>query len=145
MYKVSAAISTVLDLAPVYRADLLITGPKLLQALIAAVGDYYTWKLGRKIYGDRSNEAWATVRRVYSSIMKTLLVLSAPRLMLCACAFVACINHLQSMAVVLLHSYFVQLLRDNPDSHCAFAVAMALVDRSQTFTRRENPRARRRT
>jgi len=49
-------------LSPSHRADLLIAAPKVAQAVIAAVGDYYTWKLGERVYGAGSNEAWAAVR-----------------------------------------------------------------------------------
>ena len=35
--------------------------PKVTQAIFAALGDYYTWKLGECVYGVGSNEAWAAV------------------------------------------------------------------------------------
>ena len=44
-----------------YRADLLVMAPKVTQAVFAALGDYYTWKLGECVYGAGSNEAWAAV------------------------------------------------------------------------------------
>ncbi|MCJ1251171.1 glycosylphosphatidylinositol anchor biosynthesis [Trapelia coarctata] len=61
LYKLSAAISTALSLSPAYNAELLIASPKVLQAVITALGDCYTWKLGQKVYGSRSNEAWAAL------------------------------------------------------------------------------------
>ena len=39
----------------------MINAPKILQAVFAALGDYYTWKLGEKVYGFGSNESWAVV------------------------------------------------------------------------------------
>ena len=35
--------------------------PKVTQAIFAALGDFYTWKLGERVYGAGSNEAWAAV------------------------------------------------------------------------------------
>lgn len=49
-------------MSPTWHADLMIAAPKATQAVFAALGDYYTWKLGEKIYGHGSNEAWAAVR-----------------------------------------------------------------------------------
>jgi phosphatidylinositol glycan class B len=43
-------------------ADLLVAAPKTAQAVIAATGDYYTWKLAANVYGEESYGAWATVR-----------------------------------------------------------------------------------
>lgn len=60
VYSVADAFARVLQLSPATRADLLIAGPKALQAVIAAVGDYYTYKLARHIYG-RGNDTRATV------------------------------------------------------------------------------------
>ena len=40
----------------------MIIAPKLVQALFAALGDYYTWRLGERVYGAGSFEAWSTVR-----------------------------------------------------------------------------------
>ena len=60
-YRLADALATLLRLSPHYRAELLIAAPKVLQAHIAAMGDYYTWKLGEKIYGQDSLQAWASV------------------------------------------------------------------------------------
>lgn len=61
VYWVTAGLAWVLRLSPSYRADLLVAAPKITQAVIAALGDYYTWKLGEHVYGAQSNEAWAAV------------------------------------------------------------------------------------
>ncbi|CBF85606.1 hypothetical protein AN1811.2 [Aspergillus nidulans FGSC A4] len=62
VYTVADLVARTLGLTPTSRAELLIAGPGITQAVIAAVGDFYTWKLARYIYGDRSHESWATVR-----------------------------------------------------------------------------------
>ncbi|MCJ1227556.1 glycosylphosphatidylinositol anchor biosynthesis [Toensbergia leucococca] len=59
IYWLSSFISSALKLSPEFRADLLIAAPKVTQAILAALGDYYTWKLAKTTYGNRSNEAWA--------------------------------------------------------------------------------------
>ena len=103
VYQCASCLAWVLRLSPTYRADLLVAAPKVVQAVFAAVGDYYTWKLGERIYGNGSNEAWAAVCGAYdlsthrndsSSISLTST---------------ACSYSLQSVAVVLFNAYIVQL------------------------------------
>jgi phosphatidylinositol glycan class B len=45
----------------VERAEVLVLAPKVAQAFCAALGDFYTWKLGRRIYGAGSKGAMAAV------------------------------------------------------------------------------------
>ncbi|KAJ9320094.1 CAZyme family GT22 [Paecilomyces variotii] len=59
VYYVADILSWCLRLSPLTRAEVLVVAPKITQAIIAAVGDYYTWKLAGKVYGQGSNEAWA--------------------------------------------------------------------------------------
>lgn len=61
VYRLASFVSQALRLSPSYHADLMIAAPKILQAVFAALGDYYTWKLGENMYGRGSNEAWAAV------------------------------------------------------------------------------------
>ncbi|KAB8078331.1 putative mannosyltransferase [Aspergillus leporis] len=61
VYSVADLSARVLRLSPAIRSDLLVVAPKLAQAVIAAIGDFYTWKLARSVYGRRSHEAWATL------------------------------------------------------------------------------------
>ena len=46
---------------PQFRAMLLACLPNVAQALFAAFGDYYTWKMSEKMYGLGSNTAWTAV------------------------------------------------------------------------------------
>ncbi|KAL6716379.1 glycosylphosphatidylinositol anchor biosynthesis [Lecanora helva] len=59
IYKVTSGLSWILRLSPSYRADILVAAPKITQAAIAALGDFYTWKLGERTFGTGSNESWA--------------------------------------------------------------------------------------
>lgn len=61
VYSAADLVARTVGLSPAFRADLLITAPGITQAVIAAVGDFYTWKLARYIYGRGSYESWATV------------------------------------------------------------------------------------
>ncbi|KAL4781353.1 Alg9-like mannosyltransferase family-domain-containing protein [Aspergillus varians] len=61
VYSVADLVARTLGLLPASRADLLIAAPGITQAIVAAVGDFYTWKLARYIYGNRSLESWATL------------------------------------------------------------------------------------
>ena len=56
-----------MHLSPHSHAELLIAAPKVVQAICAALGDYYTWKLSGRLYGSRSNEAWATVCSIHNN------------------------------------------------------------------------------
>lgn len=53
--------SRLLQLSPLSHADLLIAAPKITQAVFAALGDFYTWKLAGRVYGRNGNETWAVV------------------------------------------------------------------------------------
>lgn len=44
------------------RAEDLLIGPKIAQAIFAVFLDFYTWKLSQKIYGAGSAASMATVR-----------------------------------------------------------------------------------
>ncbi|KAL1964626.1 hypothetical protein VTN77DRAFT_6800 [Rasamsonia byssochlamydoides] len=61
IYYVAGSIAWLLRLSPLAVADLLIAAPKTTQAVIAAIGDYYTWKLAGRVYGSDSHGAWATL------------------------------------------------------------------------------------
>ncbi|KAL8918618.1 MAG: hypothetical protein Q9172_005334, partial [Xanthocarpia lactea] len=53
VYWLSAELSTLLRLAPHDHAELLLAAPKVTQAVIAALGDYYTWKMGEPTRRER--------------------------------------------------------------------------------------------
>lgn len=55
-----------LHLTPHNHAELLLAAPKVTQAVMAAFGDFYTWRLGERMYGRGSNEAWAAVCSLHS-------------------------------------------------------------------------------
>src|SRR3954447_22232938 len=61
VYRASDALARVLQLSTPTRDDLLVAAPKILQAVFAGLGDFYTWKLAKRIYGQDSSEAWATL------------------------------------------------------------------------------------
>jgi phosphatidylinositol glycan class B len=50
-----------LHLFPPFIALILVALPGTLQAVFAALGDFYTWKLAMDIYGRGSNAPWAAV------------------------------------------------------------------------------------
>lgn len=49
------------QLFPQFQAMMLKALPKVVQGLFAASGDFYTWRLAEKIYGEGSNTAWVAV------------------------------------------------------------------------------------
>ena len=85
----------------------MIVAPKATQAIFAALGDFYTWKLGEKVYGHGSNEAWAAVCSYLDTnqCFPSSLVFWLMRSWTCA-AHPDC---LQSMAVVLLDPHVIEL------------------------------------
>ncbi|RMY74269.1 hypothetical protein D0862_14142 [Hortaea werneckii] len=60
-YKGADLVSNVLSLGPTDRADVLIRTPSLLQSVIAAAIDFFTWRLAHRIYGRQSRIAHATL------------------------------------------------------------------------------------
>ncbi len=67
VYWLSSSLSSASNLSPDSHAELMIAVPKMVQAVFAALGDYYTWRLGQKIYGRESKEAWAAVCSIHSN------------------------------------------------------------------------------
>ncbi|KAH9836920.1 glycosyltransferase family 22 protein [Teratosphaeria destructans] len=57
-YRVAANICNFLNLKPEAQAEVYIAGPKLLQAGIAAAGDWYTWRLAGEVYDHESKSHW---------------------------------------------------------------------------------------
>ncbi|KAI4266740.1 MAG: hypothetical protein L6R38_008572 [Xanthoria sp. 2 TBL-2021] len=58
VYWVSAELSKLLRLTSHNHAELLLAAPKVTQAVIAALADYYTWRLGERM------ESLSTVHRL---------------------------------------------------------------------------------
>jgi hypothetical protein len=55
------------------KAQNMLIAPKIVQGMFAAAMDFYTWKLGRKVYGTDSDAAMAAVRVLYSETHKCRL------------------------------------------------------------------------
>lgn len=105
-YWLCAQVSQLLQLSPTARDELFLSAPKVLQAVIAAWGDYYTWKLGERVYGRGSNEAWAAVCSTHSDQWYTCSVLiSQSDADACSFLSVALLNRHQSLAMVLFHAH----------------------------------------
>lgn len=62
-YEAAAAIAYACGLSLSHRSELLLAAPKVLQALFAALLDWYTWKIAEKAYGRGSRAAYATVSK----------------------------------------------------------------------------------
>lgn len=60
-YKAVEGVMSFLHLFPPFIAFILVALPGTLQAVFAALGDFYTWKLAMDIYGRGSNAPWAAV------------------------------------------------------------------------------------
>ncbi|KAJ6136541.1 hypothetical protein N7512_001701 [Penicillium capsulatum] len=61
IYKIADLFASALNLPVGTRAELLIAGPKIVQAVVSAIGDFYTWKLASRIYGEDTTGAWTTL------------------------------------------------------------------------------------
>ncbi|KAL1957523.1 hypothetical protein VTO42DRAFT_5749 [Malbranchea cinnamomea] len=61
VYRVADLLARGLSLAPLARADFLIAAPKVAQAVFAALGDYFTWKLACRVYGGDSDRSWTAL------------------------------------------------------------------------------------
>lgn len=61
LYYISEEMMKSLSMYPQFRAMILVHLPKVFQGVIAALGDFYTWKLADKVYGRGSNFAWTVL------------------------------------------------------------------------------------
>lgn len=73
-YTVVDNVTAILSCSPSVRASVLAVLPKLVQACFAVLGDFYTWKLAEKVYGQGSRSAWSAVRlKIPSSSTRVFL------------------------------------------------------------------------
>ncbi|OJJ71112.1 hypothetical protein ASPBRDRAFT_196641 [Aspergillus brasiliensis CBS 101740] len=61
VYATTDLLARLLHLSSAWQAECLVAAPKLAQAVIAAVGDLYTWRLACRVYDSMSHEAWAAL------------------------------------------------------------------------------------
>ncbi|KAF1955484.1 hypothetical protein CC80DRAFT_492992 [Byssothecium circinans] len=61
VYQAAVRIADLCGLTLPARAELLLVAPKVIQALLAALSDWYTWKLAEKAYGRSSRTAFSTL------------------------------------------------------------------------------------
>ena len=85
-------------MSPALRANLVVAAPKIAQAVCAACGDYFTWKLGERTFGPASNEAWAAASTPILLADSAILTMYA-----------AGSHGFESMAMVLLGPHIVEL------------------------------------
>lgn len=50
-----------LQFYPQFRAMIMSALPRIVQGIIAAIGDFYTWKYAERVYGLGSQSAWVSV------------------------------------------------------------------------------------
>ncbi|ODQ54917.1 hypothetical protein SAICODRAFT_64193 [Saitoella complicata NRRL Y-17804] len=85
---VLAVLYKVLSVVGVDTPDVVVVAPKVLQGVFAAVGDFYTVKLGRKMFGERvgrwtlfctvtSSWNWFCYTRTFSNSLETVLTACA--------------------------------------------------------------------
>ncbi|KAI1940377.1 glycosylphosphatidylinositol anchor biosynthesis [Ophidiomyces ophidiicola] len=90
VYSIADQLSRYARLSPLGRADLLIAAPKATQGIVAALGDYYTWRLAERAFGQDSWHAWWTLgltilspwqwfcsTRTFSNCLETTLTIAA--------------------------------------------------------------------
>ena len=112
-YVVADNAMKLLYVAPELRAVALVAVPKLAQAVFAALGDFYTWKLAESIYGNGSVASWAAVRCPPSRLRDLGLT-----------RWTALDDGAQPLAVVLLHEDVFQLAGDDSHHHGPLPLAM---------------------
>lgn len=109
VYLVAAKLATLCGLSLPSQAELLIAAPKVAQAVSAAMLDLYTWKLAGRVYGQASRTAFTTVSSRLFAAFPCLRSRHASISDIRICVTVACIVHMQSVAMVLLDSHAIQL------------------------------------
>ncbi|RDA89797.1 hypothetical protein CP533_3327, partial [Ophiocordyceps camponoti-saundersi (nom. inval.)] len=89
-YKLADILSSWLPIGVTLRTATIMAAPKLLQAVFAALGDWYTWQLAVDIYGSDSNSSlsvlllqlfspwqWYVSTRTFSNSLETTLTAMA--------------------------------------------------------------------
>lgn len=61
MYKLADYAARLGSLSEPARSAMLLWAPKLTQAVFAALGDFYTWRLACKLHGEDSTAATSAV------------------------------------------------------------------------------------
>lgn len=64
VYRTAEALSKAAGSSPAARAEVLLLAPKMLQAVFAAMMDFYTWRLASKVYGTGIVYPTAAVRKL---------------------------------------------------------------------------------
>lgn len=90
VYKAAYSLMTWLQFFDPFKAFVLVSLPGAVQSVIAALGDFYTWRLATEIYGIESNVPWATLwmtvlnpwqwycsTRTFSNSLETTLTIAA--------------------------------------------------------------------
>lgn len=121
LYKIANFLASIFGASPATRAELLIAAPKTAQAVVAAIGDFYTWKLAVRVYGEDSRGAWTTV--CYDAFY-----LNEGEKVHVNCSTAGC-HSLKSLAMVLFDQDPVELPRNDNHDCCVRTLAMAMVCR----------------
>lgn len=107
VYRAASWLAYVCGLKLSTRADLLLVAPKVLQALFAALLDWYTWKLAETAYGRASRTALSAVSNPISNIPPPVSRVSSSDS--CCCVMIARALRLLPVAMVLFNTNPVQL------------------------------------
>lgn len=100
-YRVVARLAGYCGVSPPVKAELLLSTPKVVQAVSAALLDCYTWKLAEKVYGRGSRTALTTVcHHLACSCLSPGYLICDPS---------ACNINSQPVAMVLLNPNPIQL------------------------------------
>ena len=67
VYRVADLLAFVLRFSPATRAGLLVAAPRIAQGVIAGLGDFYTWRFARRVYGEWSRKTWAVLALTVAS------------------------------------------------------------------------------
>ncbi|KAJ0116485.1 hypothetical protein J7T55_007465 [Diaporthe amygdali] len=60
-YAAADKVMAILLFMPALKASVLVLLPKLVQACLAMLADFYTWQLAEKVYGQGSRSAWSAL------------------------------------------------------------------------------------
>ncbi|TFB02265.1 GPI mannosyltransferase 3 [Trichoderma ghanense] len=89
-YTIADRLSAIIPPGSAIRSAIVVAAPRVLQALIAALGDWYTWHLAAHVYGSDSNVSffalfmqllnpwqWYCSTRTFSNSLETTLTVMA--------------------------------------------------------------------
>ena len=114
-------VESVIGTSTKLKAQCLVAAPKVMQAGFAALGDWYTWRLAGKLYGQDTPVTWSVVSVFYLGSCIFYLPEVNSKM-----GWLDSDDPAQPLAVVHFNEDILKLLRGHSDFHGAVLLPMGV-------------------